>query len=278
LIFKEPEEKNQEIANLETMTNRTQAIKILVEFYDDIQINDVLQLIPDNNVLDPFINDLKICLEKCKEDSEYLKNEIKLSVNDSDSIRNQKNAKVKKYDINENDLCSNCNYQVLLPTIDNNNRPDSFYLFPCGHVFHLSCLIKLNLKLLKNLELISGEETIADLVMNSFKIKDSWRSIDLHEITTKIKNKSENYLRSSVLPDICIYDKFTNTYRLKENINFNLSKRSKIIQKIDKILFAKRVLRDTKEALMENPNDKKLLEKKMENEKVLERLIGNNII
>jgi len=260
LIFKEPESEDKKIADLETMTNRRHAIKILVDFNEDLQIDDVLKLLPDNYNLDAFINELKFCLEKCKEDSEYLKNEIKLSVNDSDSIRSQKNTKVKKFDISENDLCSKCNSQVLSPTTDNNNRPDSFYIFPCGHCFHLSCLIKLNLKLLRSMEYIAGEETVFDLVFNSFKVKDSWRSIDLHEITSKIKNKSENYLRNNILSDICIFDKFTNTYRLKENIQ--LSKRSKIINKIDKILIAKRILRDTKESLFENPNDKKLLEKK----------------
>jgi hypothetical protein len=46
LILKESNEKDISIGKLEVMTNRRKAIKILIEFSDDLQIDDVLKLFP----------------------------------------------------------------------------------------------------------------------------------------------------------------------------------------------------------------------------------------
>lgn len=111
------------------------AMQFLETSSDLLRIEDILPFFPDFAVIDDFKDEICKALEDYQVNIESLKAEMDEATRSAESIKleiAQLQNRFMTVDISER--CTHC--QQLLMT-----RP--FYVFPCQHVFHVDCLIKM---------------------------------------------------------------------------------------------------------------------------------------
>jgi len=98
-----------------------------------LKIEDILPFFPDFVKIDDFKDEICSSLEEYNKHISDLKREMGEATESADNIRKDIKELRNKYGfVSGNQPCDMCGFPVLTR---------SFYLFPCQHVFHFSCLI-----------------------------------------------------------------------------------------------------------------------------------------
>ncbi|XP_057794948.1 vacuolar sorting protein 18 [Salvia miltiorrhiza] len=130
--------------------NIRKAIAFLKETDGLLKIEDILPFFPDFALIDDFKEAICSSLEDYNEQIEKLKEEMNDATHGADNIRNDISALAQRYAVIKKDEgCGVCGRKIL-------NAADEyrmaraytsvgsmapFYAFPCGHSFHVNCLI-----------------------------------------------------------------------------------------------------------------------------------------
>ncbi|XP_025087260.1 vacuolar protein sorting-associated protein 18 homolog [Pomacea canaliculata] len=111
-------------------------IKRAMEFLhecDLLKIEDVLPFFPDFVTIDHFKDAIVSSLQEYNQHIESLKIEMEEATQSAEEIRREIQSFRNKYSlVKAEDKCSVCTYPLM---------SRAFYLFPCGHKFHMDCLI-----------------------------------------------------------------------------------------------------------------------------------------
>lgn len=114
-------------------------VKKAIEFLghtDKIKLEDVLPFFPDFVLIDDFKDEICKSLQEYKAEIEELKEEMHEATQNANLIRDDiKDLKHRYGYISANAKCNaaGCFQNVLT---------QSFYMFPCNHIFHTECLIR----------------------------------------------------------------------------------------------------------------------------------------
>ncbi|GFN86697.1 vacuolar protein sorting-associated protein 18 homolog [Plakobranchus ocellatus] len=111
-------------------------IKRAMEFLhecDRLKIEDILPFFPDFVTIDHFKDAIISSLQEYNQHIDSLKEEMEEATQSAEEIRKEIQSFRNKYAfVKAEDKCSSCNYPLM---------SRGFYLFPCGHKFHMDCLI-----------------------------------------------------------------------------------------------------------------------------------------
>ncbi|TNN16344.1 Vacuolar protein sorting-associated protein 18 isoform 2 [Schistosoma japonicum] len=100
-----------------------------------LKLEDILPYFHQFVTIDQFKDVICSSLDSYNERIENVKNEIQSTMRTIDELRTQSNNLRYRYEIIENDSrCIHCNHLLTLR---------AFYVFPCGHHFHITCLTEL---------------------------------------------------------------------------------------------------------------------------------------
>ncbi|CAH8538556.1 unnamed protein product [Schistosoma mattheei] len=100
-----------------------------------LKLEDILPYFHQFVTIDQFKDVICSSLDSYNERIDNVKNEIQSTMKTIDELRTQSNNLRYRYEIIENDSrCTHCNHLLTLR---------AFYVFPCGHNFHISCLTEL---------------------------------------------------------------------------------------------------------------------------------------
>ncbi|CAI2729457.1 unnamed protein product [Schistosoma spindalis] len=100
-----------------------------------LKLEDILPYFHQFVTIDQFKDVICSSLDSYNERIDNVKNEIQSTMKTIDELRTQSNNLRYRYEIIEDDSrCTHCNHLLTLRT---------FYVFPCGHHFHISCLTEL---------------------------------------------------------------------------------------------------------------------------------------
>uniref|UniRef100_A0A3Q0KNL0 Vacuolar protein sorting-associated protein 18 homolog n=1 Tax=Schistosoma mansoni TaxID=6183 RepID=A0A3Q0KNL0_SCHMA len=100
-----------------------------------LKLEDILPYFHQFVTIDQFKDVICTSLDSYNERIDNVKNEIQSTMKTIDELRTQSNNLRYRYEIIENDSrCTHCNHLLTLR---------AFYVFPCGHNFHISCLTEL---------------------------------------------------------------------------------------------------------------------------------------
>jgi len=117
------------------VVEKDKQIKKAMAFLQDcelLKIEDVLPFFPDFVLIDDFKEAIITALHEYNQHLDTLKNEMKETTKSAELIREDIKLLRNNYVFIEgNHKCELCKYPILTST---------FYLFPCGHVFHCTCL------------------------------------------------------------------------------------------------------------------------------------------
>ncbi|CAH8508893.1 unnamed protein product [Schistosoma turkestanicum] len=119
---------------ISTDGNMQEAINLLREC-PLLKLEDILPYFHQFVTIDQFKDVICSSLDSYNERIDNVKNEIQRTMKTIDELRTQSNNLRYRFEIIENDSrCIHCNHLLILRT---------FYVFPCGHNFHINCLIEL---------------------------------------------------------------------------------------------------------------------------------------
>ncbi|CAH8856567.1 unnamed protein product [Trichobilharzia szidati] len=119
---------------ISTNGNMQEAINLLREC-PLLKLEDILPYFHQFVTIDQFKDLICASLDSYNERIENVKNEMQTTMKTIDELRTQSNNLRYRYQIVENDSrCMHCNHLLILR---------AFYLFPCGHNFHINCLTEL---------------------------------------------------------------------------------------------------------------------------------------
>ncbi|KAH9519313.1 Vacuolar protein sorting-associated protein 18 like protein [Bulinus truncatus] len=111
-------------------------IKRAMEFLhecDRLKIEDILPFFPDFVTIDHFKDAIITSLQEYNSHIDNLKQEMEEATQSAEEIRKEIQSFRNKYAfVKAEDKCSACGYPLM---------SRAFYLFPCGHKFHMDCLI-----------------------------------------------------------------------------------------------------------------------------------------
>lgn len=111
-------------------------VKRAMEFLhecDLLKIEDILPFFPDFFTIDHFKDAIISSLQEYNQHIDSLKEEMEEATQSAEEIRREIQSFRNKYSlVKAEDKCSVCTYPLMTR---------SFYLFPCGHKFHMDCLI-----------------------------------------------------------------------------------------------------------------------------------------
>ncbi|GFR83888.1 vacuolar protein sorting-associated protein 18 homolog [Elysia marginata] len=111
-------------------------IKRAMEFLhecDRLKIEDILPFFPDFVTIDHFKDAIISSLQEYNQHIDSLKEEMEEATQSAEEIRKEIQSFRNKYAlVKAEDKCSSCGYPLM---------SRGFYLFPCGHKFHMDCLI-----------------------------------------------------------------------------------------------------------------------------------------
>ncbi|XP_055900557.1 vacuolar protein sorting-associated protein 18 homolog isoform X1 [Biomphalaria glabrata] len=111
-------------------------IKRAMEFLhecDRLKIEDILPFFPDFVTIDHFKDAIITSLQEYNSHIDSLKQEMDEATQSAEEIRKEIQSFRNKYAfVKAEDKCSACGYPLM---------SRAFYLFPCGHKFHMDCLI-----------------------------------------------------------------------------------------------------------------------------------------
>jgi hypothetical protein len=119
---------------IEKDNNVKKAIEFL-RFTDQIKLEDILPFFPDFVLIDDFKDEICTSLEAYKTDIEELKTDMHEATQNAKEIRDD--IKTLKHRFGYITPNAKCDSQHCFKSI----LSKDFYLFPCQHVFHASCLI-----------------------------------------------------------------------------------------------------------------------------------------
>eukprot|EP01080_Neovahlkampfia_damariscottae_P002272 gene2272-2446_t len=247
-IDKVPVNEKGEVQKDEMQNYRKEGIKLLSEYPDEILLEDIFKILPDDILLDTYVDDINKSLDKYKNENEELRIEMRESTNDSESIRNELSGSQQfKSDVSKSDICSGCNGALLFPPLKQRSSnklqpvisPSKFYIFPCGHSFHANCLSYVLLEILMKRILIVGEETITDHISDLFKSQKTLPTLDVEKhleekVNNTLSGNSSGDYRSKII-EMCDFNEEESTFTLKDNVQIHKSKASKLKSKISDI-------------------------------------------
>ncbi|XP_078436870.1 zinc ion binding protein isoform X2 [Wolffia australiana] len=130
--------------------NIRRAIAFLKETDGLLKIEDILPFFPDFALIDDFKEAICSSLEDYNKQIERLKEEMNDATSGAENIRNDINALVQRYAVIDRDEeCGSCRRKILgaggVPRMAagyfSTSAMAPFYIFPCGHAFHVECLI-----------------------------------------------------------------------------------------------------------------------------------------
>ncbi|XP_042039227.1 vacuolar sorting protein 18-like isoform X1 [Salvia splendens] len=130
--------------------NIRKAIAFLKETDGLLKIEDILPFFPDFALIDDFKEAICSSLEDYNEQIEKLKDEMNDATHGADNIRNDISALAQRYAVVKKDeACGVCGRKILnaaddyrmARTYTSVGSMAPFYVFPCGHSFHVNCLI-----------------------------------------------------------------------------------------------------------------------------------------
>jgi hypothetical protein len=241
-IEKVPVNEKGEVQKDEMQNYRKEGIKLLSEFPDEILLEDIFKILPDDILLDTYVDDINKALDKYKNENEELRIEMRESTNDSESIRNELSGSQQfKSDVRKSDICSGCNGALLFAPLKQKGTvkdqpyisPTKFYIFPCGHSFHVNCLAYVLLEILNKRTLIVGEETVSDFISDLFKENKTLPSIDVEKHLEDKVGANGDYRPK--LNEMCDSNEEDSTFTLKDNVQIHKSKAAKLRSKISEI-------------------------------------------
>ncbi|KAJ6693353.1 hypothetical protein OIU85_004151 [Salix viminalis] len=117
--------------------NIRKAIAFLKETDGLLKIEDILPFFPDFALIDDFKEAICSSLEDYNNQIEMLKQEMNDATHGADNIRNDISALAQRYAVIDRDEeCGVCKRKILIV-----GQMAPFYVFPCGHAFHVHCLI-----------------------------------------------------------------------------------------------------------------------------------------
>ncbi|KAJ6433376.1 hypothetical protein OIU84_017132 [Salix udensis] len=130
--------------------NIRKAIAFLKETDGLLKIEDILPFFPDFALIDDFKEAICSSLEDYNNQIEMLKQEMNDATHGADNIRNDISALAQRYAVIDRDEeCGVCKRKILIVGGDYRmsrgytsvGQMAPFYVFPCGHAFHVHCLI-----------------------------------------------------------------------------------------------------------------------------------------
>ncbi|KAF9670869.1 hypothetical protein SADUNF_Sadunf13G0114000 [Salix dunnii] len=138
--------------------NIRKAIAFLKETDGLLKIEDILPFFPDFALIDDFKEAICSSLEDYNNQIEMLKQEMNDATHGADNIRNDISALAQRYAVIDRDeecgvlailVFSVCKRKILIVGGDYRmsrgytsvGQMAPFYVFPCGHAFHVHCLI-----------------------------------------------------------------------------------------------------------------------------------------
>ncbi|XP_011045511.1 PREDICTED: vacuolar protein sorting-associated protein 18 homolog [Populus euphratica] len=130
--------------------NIRKAIAFLKETDGLLKIEDILPFFPDFALIDDFKEAICSSLEDYNNQIEQLKQEMNDATHGADNIRNDISALAQRYAVIDRDEeCGVCKRKILIVGGDYRmsrgytsvGQMAPFYVFPCGHAFHVHCLI-----------------------------------------------------------------------------------------------------------------------------------------
>ncbi|KAI5567953.1 hypothetical protein BDE02_13G125700 [Populus trichocarpa] len=130
--------------------NIRKAIAFLKETDGLLKIEDILPFFPDFALIDDFKEAICSSLEDYNNQIEQLKEEMNDATHGADNIRNDISALAQRYAVIDRDEeCGVCKRKILIVGGDYRmsrgytsvGQMAPFYVFPCGHAFHVHCLI-----------------------------------------------------------------------------------------------------------------------------------------
>jgi vacuolar protein sorting-associated protein 18 len=117
---------------VEDQKDITKAMEFLKDRNDLLKIEDILPFFPDFVLIDDFKDEICRSLQEYNKHIEDLEHEMAEATKSADAIRQDIEKLKNKYGfVNSNQVCDICKFPIL---------SRAFYLFPCQHVFHRSCL------------------------------------------------------------------------------------------------------------------------------------------
>lgn len=177
------------------VVNECNDIKQAMEFLqqcDLIKIEDILPFFPDFTTIDNFKDAICSSLQEYNKNIELLKEEMEEAISSAEMIRSEIQDFKNKYTmIQSTDGCCSCSIQLLL-------RP--FYAFPCGHRFHIDCLI-CELKPLLNESVYSKLQSLQRQLANVSSTADNV-SASSSSLAIKSHLKSEI---NSIIAEECLF-------------------------------------------------------------------------
>ena len=107
----------------------------LQELQEKLKVDDLLPLFPPDEKVHTMKDHLCKCLSKYKTDIEVLKQDLEeLAINAEELRGQQRKMKHKNITINPSQTCDLCFKSIF--------EKERFYMFPCEHAFHRSCILK----------------------------------------------------------------------------------------------------------------------------------------
>ena len=213
--------------------NLSEAKKIIAESDGIIKIEDVLPLMGDNVKISEFKDELKKCIEKYEENVRILNKEINEFNESNDSINKDINSSEKKaIKMSYTKLkCTRCSNFIKGP---------KFFMFPCGHIFDVICLIETYFEFEKN-------------KLGDKKFKDKVKVIrELQRKIIKLREKKQKSLEGEI--------------KSKEENDGTLNKlkniKTYLMKELNKIIFSKEedlMLKDTEKILYDYLDEECLL-------------------
>jgi len=246
--------------------NRTKAIEFLHLYPNEVHLDDILKILPDDMILQPsHFGEIQKALEKYRAETDELKSELRDATNDSDTIRHElDDAKYSFMDVSKSTKCTECRDGVLYPAkkqlFENKSQeillPSKFYSFSCGHHYHVNCLCALTLNLLNAkqsiLKKLGLKETQDDVFADLFE--DKTKEYDYREIEERIEERCGTVVVAAgkiggigaasttpidfqkELSDYCVLDEVTRKYKYRnKSVDIKRSKLSKLQRKINQI-------------------------------------------
>ncbi|KAK3243890.1 hypothetical protein CYMTET_46480, partial [Cymbomonas tetramitiformis] len=129
-------------------SNIRKAIKFLQETDGLLKIEDILPFFPDFVLIDDFKEAICTSLEEYNRQIEELKTEMATATLSADNIRRDISALSQRYVVVDTETsCCSCQLGILQSPPSNTASShaatgmSAFYLFPCTHAFHASCLL-----------------------------------------------------------------------------------------------------------------------------------------
>ena len=120
------------------------AIEVLRASNGIISVEDLLLFLPETVKVDELRDEVCASLERYNSDIEKLKNEMDEHSKSAEALRRDAAEEKRRFDvIKTSKRCDDCGKKIFSSDSTLEVGVDEFYIFPCTHIFHSTCLFDL---------------------------------------------------------------------------------------------------------------------------------------